>query len=122
MMQGKRLMTILATGALALALAVGAWAQGPPPPPSKTIPAPKMRQPLQRMTVKGKIKPLKGGGYYIRSKPEVYRIFNPNPQVLAGLAKSGKTLVIVAKPHGDILEIISIDGKPYPGSEKPKSK
>jgi hypothetical protein len=75
------------------------------------------------MTVEGKIKHQKAmGGYYIRSKTEVYGIANQNPKVLGELAKSGNSAVILAKPHGDLLEIISIDGKPYQGSGKPKFK
>ena len=81
-----------------------------------------MRQKLSQVTVKGKINYMPVmGGYYIRSKPEVYKITNQNPAVLEGIFKSGKVVTILAKPHGDLLEIISIDGKPYVGVKKPKS-
>lgn len=120
-MQGKKMITVLAAGALGLALAAGAWAQVPPPP--KTVPAPKVRQPLQQLTLEGKIRYMKAmGGYYIRGKTEVYIIANQNPKVLDALVKSGKAVTIVAKPSGDILKIISIDGKSYQGMEKPAFK
>jgi len=122
MMQGKKMIALLVAGALGLALAAGAGAQAPPPPP-KTVPAPKVRQPLQQLTVEGKIRYMKAmGGYYIRGKTEVYIIANQNPQVLDALVKSGKAVTIVAKPSGDILKIISIDGKPYRGTEQPALK
>jgi hypothetical protein len=119
-MQAKKLLAILAAGALSLALVTGVVGQTPPKASGSKA---QVRQPLQRLTVEGKVK-LRADkhGYYIRAKSEVYRIFNPNPKYLALLAKSGKTVTIVAKPHGDILEIISIDGQPYPGVEKPKAQ
>lgn len=119
-MQNQKLWAILSAGALSLALATGAVSQAPPKEGASPAPG---RQPLQRLTVQGKIKHLPVmGGYYILSKPEVFKISNQNPKVLAGLVKSGKSVTIVAKPQGDVLEIISIDGKPYPGVEKPKTK
>ena len=119
-MHPKKLLAILAAGVLSLALAAGAAAQAPPKASGAKA---HKRQPLKQMTVKGKINHLKVmGGYYIRSKPEVYKIANQNPQVLEGIYKSGKMVTIVAKPYGDILEIISIDGKPYQGAKKPKAK
>jgi hypothetical protein len=119
-MQAKRLLAILTAGALSLALVAGVVAQTPP---QKSASKAQVRQPLQRITVEGKVMHLPVmGGYYIRSQSEVYKIFNQKPTVLAALVKSGKTVSIVAKPHGDVLEIISIDGKPYQGVEKPKSQ
>ncbi|MDD2901306.1 MAG: hypothetical protein PHU44_02600 [Syntrophales bacterium] len=118
-MQDKKLPAILVAGALSLALATGVAAQAPPKASGSKA---KVRQPLKQINVKGKVNYLPVmGGYYIRSKPEVYKIANQDPTILADLFKSGKTLTIVAKPHGDLLEIISIDGKPYPGVKKPKS-
>lgn len=119
-MHGKKLLAILVAGALSLALATGAMAQAAPKAGGSKA---RVRQPLKQITVKGKINKMRiMGGYYIRSKPEVYKITNQNPKVLDDIFKSGKTVTIVAKPHGDYLEIISIDGQPYPGVEKPKSK
>lgn len=119
-MQVKKLLAILAAGALSVALATGAMAQTPPKAGGSKA---QVRRTLQQITVKGKLNYLKVmGGYYIRSKPEVYKIANQNPKVLADLVKSGKMLTIVGKPHGDLLEITSIDGKPYQGVTKPKSK
>jgi hypothetical protein len=118
-MQPKKLLSILVAGALSLVLVTGAVAQ---PPPKVEGSKTQVRQPLKRLTVVGKVKHLQVmGGYYIRAKSEVYKIANQNPKILAGFLKSGKSVTIVAKPHGDVLEIISINGKPYPGTEKPKS-
>jgi hypothetical protein len=119
-MHAKKLLTILAAAVLSLALATGAAGQAPP---KEGASKPQGRQPLQSITVEGKVK-LRAdkGGYYIRGKVEVFRITNPHDKVLAALAQSGKSVTIVAKPHGDYLEIITIDGKPYPGVEKPKAQ
>jgi hypothetical protein len=66
-----------------------------------------------KMTIQGIIKQKMGGGYFIRSRPEVFTIANPNPEVLEPLVKSGEMLSIEALASGDRMTIITINGKKY---------
>jgi hypothetical protein len=76
-----------------------------------------------KITVQGTIKNLPSmGGYYIRSRGEVYAIANQNPQVLEELAQSGRTVNIEARSQGDLLTIETIDGQGYVGSQVPGTK
>jgi hypothetical protein len=62
------------------------------------------------------------GGYYIQGvkPPEIFRIVNQNPKVLAPYAKSGKEVTIEAVSElGDNLRIEKINGKKY---QAPKMK
>jgi hypothetical protein len=119
-MTGNRLIAALAAGVFILALALPGLAQGPPPPQS---PAPQTRPAPKVITVQGKIAQMKAmGGYYLRSRPEVFKIANQNPAVLGPLAKSGKTVTIEAQYFGDLLTILKIDGKKYQGAKGPTAK
>ena len=80
---------------------------------------PTVKAPL-KVVVQGRIRNMRiMGGYYIVSKPEVYRIANQNPSVLQGLAQSGRTVSIEATAQGDLLTIQKIDGQSYSGGKPP---
>ena len=76
-----------------------------------------------KVVIQGKIKNLPiMGGYYILSKPEVYKIANKDPQILEELARSGRTVTIEARAQGDLLTIEKIDGQAYAGGGAPGAR
>lgn len=77
-----------------------------------------------KITITGKIAK-SDQGFIIQGEkpPELFTILNPNPKVLDGLAKSGKTVKIEAiSAVGDNVNIKMIDGKPYPEPQSGKCK
>jgi hypothetical protein len=78
------------------------------------------------MSITGKIAKTEQG-YIIQGQapPEIFTILNPNPKVLDGLVKSGKTVTIEAvSVLGDNVNIQKIEGKAYQEAKagKPKGK
>ncbi len=75
-----------------------------------------------KMTIKGKIEFMTNlGGYFVHGEEPggEFFIMNENPQVLEGLLKSGKTLVIEGRivKGAEFLYIEKIDGQPYQGAK-----
>ncbi len=75
-----------------------------------------------KITIKGKIEFMTNlGGYFVHGEEPggEFFIMNQNPQVLEGLLKSGKTLVIEGRivKGAEFLFIEKIDGKAYQGKE-----
>ncbi len=73
-----------------------------------------------KTTVIGKIDYMKNSGNYVvrgETPPDELFIVNPDPKLLEGLMKSGKTVTIEGHYTigADHLFIEKIDGKPYPG-------
>jgi len=120
-MRLKRLLVVLAAGVLAIALAsTGALAQAAPP---GTNPAVKPPPRGLQVTLPVRVKYMKVmGGYYLQGVTEVYRLANPNSQVLEPFVKSGETVSIEARANGDLLTIQTINGKKYEGNRPPASK
>jgi hypothetical protein len=119
-MRLRRLPALLAAGVLAIALtSAGALAQAAPQGKDPAIkPPPRGLQ----ITLPVKVKHLKKYGYYLQGRTEVYSIANKNPDVLEPLAKSGETVTIEARASGDLLTILTINGKKYEGKPAPASK
>ena len=120
-MRLKRLLAVLAAGALAITIAsTGALAQAAPQGNSPVVkPPPRGLQ----VTFKVKVKNMKAmGGYYLQGVTEVYHIANPNPKILEPLFKSGETVTVGALASGDLLTIQTINGKKYEEKASPASK
>jgi hypothetical protein len=118
-MNSKKLIQVLTAGLLACALiSTHALAQVQLGGKSTTV----QENRGIKVTVQGIIKPKMGGGYVIRSRPEVLSIANPIPTVLEPLAKSGETVSIEALASGDLLTIQAINGKKYQNTPTPVSK
>ncbi len=118
-MKSKKIIRVVAAGLLACALiSTNGLAQGQPGAKSTTG----IENRGIKVTVQGIIKPKTGGGYVIRSRPEVLTIANPIPAVLEPLARTGETVSIEALASGDLLTIQAINGKKYQASEQPASK
>ena len=120
-MRVKKLLAVLAAGVLAIALAsAGALAQAAPQGNDPVVkPPPRGLQ----VTLQVKVKNMKVmGGYYLQGTTEVYKIANPNPEVLEPLFKSGETVTIEAIASGDLLTIQTINGKKYEGKPPPAAK
>ena len=117
----RRLLPLLAAGLLVIALtSAGALAQAAPQGKDPVVkPPPRGLQ----VTLPVQVKNLKVmGGYYLQGPVEVYKIANPNPEVLEPLFKSGETVTIEASASGDLLTIQTLNGKKYEGKPAPASK
>ncbi len=120
-MRLRRLLALLAAGMLAIAFtSAGVLAQAAPQGNNPVVkPQPRGLQ----VTLQVKVKNLKVmGGYYLQGKTEVYKIANKNPEVLEPLFKSGETVTIEALASGDLLTILTINGKKYEVQPAPAAK
>jgi hypothetical protein len=110
-MRTKKLATLVVAALFFLAAAGASALAQEKAPATPTPPAAKT------MKVVGKIvKDESMGGYYIQGTkpPEIFRILNQNPKVLAQYAKSGKDVTIEAvSALGDNLVVEKIEGKKY---------
>jgi hypothetical protein len=120
-MRSKRLLALLAAGMLAIALtSAGALAQAAP---QGDDPGVKSRPRGILITVKAKVNNMKAmGGYYLQSTPEVYKIANKIPEVLEPLFKTREIVTIEARASGDMLTILTINGKKYEAKPAPAAK
>ena len=120
-MRWKRLLAVLAAGVLTIVLArAGALAQVAPQGNDPVVkPPPRGLQVTLQVKV---INPEAKGRYYLQGTTEVYRLANPNPEVLEPLVKSGETVTIEARASGDLLTIQTLNGKKYEAKPAPASK
>ena len=109
---------VLAAGVLTIVLArAGALAQVAPQG-NDPVPPRGLQVTLQVKVINPEAK----GRYYLQGTTEVYRLANPNPEVLEPLVKSGETVTIEARASGDLLTIQTINGKKYEVKSLPLSK
>ena len=117
-MVGKKIPGIVLVFSIVAALSIVGCAQRQ----TQTQPAASAAPEGWKITIKGKIEFMTNlGGYFVHGEDpgREYFIMNPNPQVLEGLLKSGKTLVIEGRivKGAEFLYIEKIDGKAYQGKE-----
>ncbi|UCG37841.1 MAG: hypothetical protein JSV00_06445 [bacterium] len=92
----------------------------PYPPAGKGAPGPERKAvdlSVREMVVTGQIGKVPNG-YVVRGTAQavILTVLNPVPEVLDGLAESGKTVVVAVRiVSGDNVNIEKIDDKPYPG-------
>ena len=120
-MRLRKLLALLAAGALAIALtSAGALAQ---PASQGNGPVVKPQSRGLQVTRKARVKNMKAmGGYYLQGVTEVNKIANQIPEILEPLFKSGETVTIEALASGDLLTIQTINGKKYEVKPAPASK
>ncbi len=117
-MVGKKILGIVLVFSIIAALSIVGCAQRQMQTQQATSAAPEG----PKMTVKGTIEYNKSlGGYFVHGLEPGGELFivNQNLQVLEGLLKSGKTLVIEGQivKGAEFLYIEKIDGKAYQGKE-----